>query len=183
MKIKQTDINGVKLVEQCYLKDERGFFGRLFCLDKLKQIIGHRQIVQINHSGTHQKGTVRGLHFQHSPQAEMKLIRCIKGRVWDVAVDLRQHSPTFLHWVAQELSADNGIMMVIPEGCAHGFQVLDDNSELIYLHTAPYSPEFESGVYVQDSTLAIEWPLPVIGLSLKDQNLPKIDDHFVGIQV
>jgi dTDP-4-dehydrorhamnose 3,5-epimerase len=114
--------------------DERGFFTRLFCHNELGELIGARQIVQINQSSTRTVGAVRGLHYQHGPSAEMKLVRCIKGKVWDVAVDLRAGSPTFLYWHAEELSAENAHMMVIPEGFAHGFQVLEEDSELLYLH-------------------------------------------------
>jgi dTDP-4-dehydrorhamnose 3,5-epimerase len=183
MKITSTPIAGVNVIEQSYGGDNRGFFGRLFCAQELADIIGERQIVQINHSGNRKAGCVRGLHYQLPPYAEMKLIRCIKGKVWDVAVDLRTHSATYLQWFAQELSADNHKMMVIPEGCAHGFQVLDNDSELVYFHTASYHPESEGGVNLQDESLNIPWPLALQEQSERDKALPHIDSDFEGIIV
>jgi len=183
MNIQKTTIEGVFVVEQKYGQDNRGFFGRLFCQQALSDIIGRREIIQINHSCTHEKGSVRGLHYQHQPVAEMKLIRCIKGKIFDVAVDLRQDSATFLNWYGHELSADNHKMMVVPEGCAHGFQVLEENSEMIYLHTAPYRPESEAGVSVNDPKLAINWPLPVEGLSERDKSFAFIGSDFSGVEL
>jgi dTDP-4-dehydrorhamnose 3,5-epimerase len=108
-------------------------------------------------------------------------VRCFKGRVWDVAVDLRAGSPTFLQWHAEELSSENARMLVIPEGCAHGFQVLEPGSELLYLHTAFYSPEAEGGVSCNDPRLGITWPLPVADLSHRDSSLPLIAADYSGI--
>lgn len=180
MNIRRTPIAGVVVVESAPLIDARGAFGRLFCSDMLGSILGTRRVVQINHSLTHQAGTVRGMHFQHPPHAEMKLVRCLRGRVWDVAVDLRANSPTLLQWHAEELAAENGRMLVIPEGCAHGFQVLEDNSELLYLHTAPYTPASEGGVRATEPKLAIRWPLPVRDLSDRDLNHPLLSEDFSG---
>jgi dTDP-4-dehydrorhamnose 3,5-epimerase len=106
----------------------------------------------------------------------MKFIRCVKGAVWDVLLDLRPESPTFLQWHAEELSQENNTMIVIPEGCAHGFQALEAESELIYFHTAFYSAEVEGGVHVQDPELAIDWPLPVDNLSVRDSLLPTVEE-------
>ena len=136
--------------------------------------------MQINHSRTAAVGTVRGMHFQNPPHAEMKLVRCLKGRVWDVAVDLRAGSPTFLRWHAEVLAADNARMLVVPEGCAHGFQVLEPESELLYLHTANYAPEAEGGVFCEDPRLGIAWPLPVEGLSRRDLSFAPIATNFTG---
>jgi dTDP-4-dehydrorhamnose 3,5-epimerase len=111
----------------------------------------------------------------------MKLIRCIKGAVWDVALDLRQGSSTFLHWFAQELTPENGKMMVIPEGCAHGFQALAADSELLYLHTAYYTPSAEGGVNVLEKKLGVMWPLPIEDLSQRDSQHPWLSDDFKGI--
>jgi dTDP-4-dehydrorhamnose 3,5-epimerase len=121
------------------------------------------------------------MHFQNPPHAEMKLVRCLKGRVWDVAVDLRSGSPTFLRWHAEELAPEGARMLVIPEGCAHGFQALEPESELLYLHTAFYAPEAEGGVSYADPRLAITWPLPVSDLSPRDRSQPPIDHDFRGI--
>ena len=181
MKITPTAIAGVSVVDTQTFKDHRGAFARLFCERELASIIGDRHIVQINHSRTSVVGAVRGMHFQRAPHAEMKLVRCLRGRVWDVAVDLRAGSPTFLHWHAEELSAENARMLVIPEGCAHGFQALETDSELLYLHTAPYTPEVEGGLAYDDPRLAIEWPLPIADLSGRDQQHSYIPIDFAGI--
>lgn len=183
MKLLPTVIHGVAIVELYSFSDHRGAFSRLYCEHELAAVIGDRHIVQINHSRTSMVGTVRGLHFQHSPHAEMKLVRCLKGRAWDVAVDLRAGSPTFLHWHAEELSPDNARMLVIPEGCAHGFQVLEADSELLYLHTAFYTPTAERGLLHNDPRLGITWPLPVTDLSDRDRRHLPIAPDFPGITV
>lgn len=123
------------------------------------------------------------MHFQRSPRAEMKLIRCLKGRVWDVAVDLRGGSSTFLKWHGEELSATNMKMVVIPEGCAHGFQVLEPDSELLYLHTAMYHKSAEGGVRYDDPCLAIDWPLEVVETSERDAAHPHLTEHFKGLDL
>ena len=181
MKASPTSIAGVMRVETGYFTDARGAFGRLYCESELSGIIGERRIVQINHSRTEAVGAVRGMHFQHPPHAEMKLVRCIKGRVWDVAVDLRAGSPTFLNWHAEELTPQNACMLVIPEGCAHGFQVLDAASELLYLHTAFYTPASEGGLRHDDPRLGIGWPLPAVDLSSRDLAHPLLSQDFSGI--
>lgn len=178
MLIEPLKIPGAYILKQSSFVDERGLFSRLFCLEELASILGKREIKQINFSKTLRPGMVRGLHLQQQPHTEMKFIRCINGLVWDVIVDLRPNSETFLQWHAEELSSENLAMMVIPEGCAHGFQTLQADSELIYLHTAYYSPESECGVNVLDRKLTIDWPLPVSGLSERDQNLPMIEELF-----
>jgi len=183
MNLLPTALEGVVIVETDLLADHRGAFSRLFCEHELAEAIGEQKIVQINQSLTIAYGTVRGMHYQHPPHAEMKLVRCTKGRVWDVAVDLRAGSPTFLQWHAEELSPQNTRMIIIPEGCAHGFQVLEPNSELLYLHTNYYVPEAEDGVMHSDSRLSIPWPLPVTGLSNRDKEYPLIPHDFCGIKV
>lgn len=183
MKVIATSLPGLKVVETTPFNDSRGAFARWYCERELAEIIGNRQIAQINHSRTVTIGAVRGFHFQKPPHAEMKLVRCIKGRVWDVAVDLRKGSQTFLKWYAEELTPANARMMAIPEGFAHGFQVLEPESELIYLHTAFYAPEFEDGVRFDDPTIDIRWPLPFAEVSERDQSYPLIDHAFVGLSV
>ncbi len=183
MKIHQTPITGLVVVESESQIDQRGFFIRLYCQKELQEIVGTRQIVQINQSRTRNVGAVRGLHYQHAPHAEMKLVRCLKGKVWDVTVDLRAGSPTFLQWHAEEISHKNARMLVIPEGCAHGFQVLEADSELLYLHTAPYTSSAEGGVRPTDSRLSIRWPLPVQDLSDRDLNHPLLSSNFTGSTV
>jgi len=137
--------------------------------------------VQINHSRTATVGAVRGLHFQNPPHAEMKLVRCLKGRVWDVAVDVRRDSPTFLCWHGEELIPADLRMMVIPEGFAHGFQVLEPDSELLYLHTASYAPGVERGLRYDDPALGIAWPLAATELSARDAKHPIIGADFRGL--
>src|ERR1700755_1085117 len=131
-------VAGVRLLRGRRLGDERGFLERLFCRESLREILGDRTIVQINHTRTLGRGTVRGLHFQRPPFAEMKLVHCLRGRIFDVAADLRTHSPTPHKWHGEILSDEEPRTLVIPEGVAHGFQVLSDDCELIYLHTAAY---------------------------------------------
>ena len=181
MKIASTDIDGIAVVEHSPFTDHRGTFTRLFCDGDLGEILGNRHIAQINRSKTTVSGAVRGLHYQRSPHAEMKLVLCLKGKIWDVAVDLRAGSRTFLRWHAEELTANNCRMLVIPEGCAHGFQVLDADSELLYLHTAPYSPASEGGIHPSDPLLNIPWPLPISDLSQRDGTHPLLSEKFSGL--
>lgn len=176
-------IDGLFLAETEPLRDERGAFARLFCSDELSAAFGGRRIVQINHSITARAGAVRGLHFQRPPHAEMKMVRCLKGRVLDVAVDLRRGSKSFLHYVAQELTPDNALMMVIPEGFAHGFQALEPDSHMLYLHTASYHQPAEGGIRYDDPALGIEWPLAASDLSARDRAHPLLTPEFEGINV
>jgi len=182
MKLEATQISGLYVSETTPFRDARGAFSRLYCENELADAVGSRRIVQINHSRTASVGAVRGMHFQRAPHAEMKMVRCLKGRVWDVAVDLREGSPTLLQWYACELTPDNGRMLVIPEGCAHGFQVLEADSELLYLHTAAYTPEAEGGVRHDDPAIAIDWPLPVAELSERDRHHALITEGFKGLK-
>lgn len=182
MNVGVTAISGVRVVETTRHVDLRGSFSRLYCERELEPVIGNRRIVQINQSRTSAVGVVRGMHFQRPPNAEMKLVRCLKGRIWDVALDLRSHSLTFLKWHAEELTPDSARMLVIPEGCAHGFQVLEPDSEVLYLHTAFYTPEAEGGIRHDDPRIAIRWPLPVTDISLRDTAHPLIGSDFYGLQ-
>jgi dTDP-4-dehydrorhamnose 3,5-epimerase len=181
MNILDTPVADLKIVQSVPHRDARGALMRLFCAQELHPILGNRQIAQINHSRTSHAGAVRGMHFQHPPHAEMKMIRCLRGRVWDVAVDLRAGSPTFLQWHAQELTQDDAQMLVIPEGFAHGFQVLEPDSELLYLHTAFYQPSSESALRYDDPRLAIAWPLPPQDLSPRDLSHPLLGADFTGV--
>lgn len=181
MNIEPTAIAGVRVVTTRPHVDARGAFARLFCDRELNALLDERHIAQINHSRTTRVGAVRGMHFQRAPHAEMKLVRCLKGRVWDVAVDLRAGSPTFLAWHAEELSPANARMLVIPEGCAHGFQVLEAESELLYLHSAHYAPDAEGGCRHDDPRLAIAWPLPVADISTRDAAHPLLTADFQGL--
>lgn len=181
MKILDTPLAGLKIAQSVPHRDTRGAFTRLFCAEELKPVLGERQIVQINHSRTSSVGAVRGMHFQHPPHAEMKMIRCLRGRVVDVAVDVRAGSATFLQWYAQELAQDDAQMLIIPEGFAHGFQVLEPESELLYLHTAFYNPSSEGGLRHDDPRLAITWPLPPQDLSPRDLSHPLLGADFTGV--
>lgn len=179
--ITATAIDGLVMVGTTSVKDFRGQFYRAFCDQELKPLLQGRSIRQVNLSQTTAVGALRGLHFQTPPAAEMKLIRCLRGRVWDVGVDLRQHSSTFLQWIGVELSPNSQQMVVIPEGCAHGFQVLEPESELLYLHTAAYSPSAERGCRYDDPRLNIDWPLDVTEISQRDLSHPRLAEDFMGI--
>lgn len=183
MNIIATPLDGLNIVETKKFMDDRGAFYRAFCQRELESIVGERQIRQINHSRTARVGAVRGMHFQNPPHAEMKMVRCLRGKVWDVAVDLREGSPTFRQWHATELSPENGLLFVIPEGFAHGFQVLEPDSELLYLHTEFYTPAVEGGVMYNDPLLKIDWPLSVVDLSPRDQSHRLLDLEYNGIKI
>lgn len=179
--IEPTLIAGVYTVTRRRLADERGFLSRLFEPTELAEAGWRGPIAQINETGTTRAGTVRGLHYQTPPHAEMKLVSCIAGRILDVAVDLRKSSPTYLRHVALELSAENGRALLIPEGCAHGFQALTDDVRMIYLHTAPYAAAHEGGLDALDPALGIRWPLPIVNRSPRDESLPRLASGFEGI--
>ena len=174
---------GLKLVERKRLGDSRGYLTRLFCAEELATANWLKPIAQINHSYTSKRGTVRGMHFQHQPHAEMKLVSCVRGEAYDVAMDVRTDSPTFLQWHAEQLSADNGRAMLIPEGFAHGFQTLTDDVELLYCHSASYSTAGEAGLNPQDARLGIAWPVAVTELSPNDTNRPLIEIKYEGVRL
>jgi dTDP-4-dehydrorhamnose 3,5-epimerase len=153
---------------------------RLYCANELQTVVA-APIVQINVSHSLMAGTVRGLHFQQEPASETKLVRCTRGRIWDVAVDLRRSSPTFLRWHAEELSDQNDTTMIIPKGFAHGFQTLANDCDVLYFHTESHIPEAERGFRHDDSTLAIPWPTLVTQISERDRGLPPIPVSFLGI--
>ena len=181
MKLIETPISGVYVAETTAVSDHRGALARLYCEQELAPALGASRIVQINHTCTHTVGAIRGMHLQYPPHDEMKFVRCLRGRVWDVAVDLRVGSATLLKWHAEELSPENKRMMIIPEGCAHGFQVLEANSELLYLHTAIYTPASEGGFSCHDNQFGIPWPLAVTELSARDASYMPISPDFQGI--
>ena len=172
-----TPIQGVLELVSRVIHDPRGSFQNLFRREDYQRIWGDRPIEQINRSRTRSVGAIRGLHLQHQPWQEAKLVRCLQGRVWDVAVDLRDGSPTYGHWHGVDLIPEQGNALLIPEGCAHGFQVLEPCSELLYLHSAPYRPEDETGVLWCDDDLAVAWPLAATDLSERDKRLPRLHDR------
>ena len=181
MKIKQTPLQDAFVIESEPYKDDRGLFVRVFCWQELRDILHDKNIVQINHSLTRQKGALRGMHFQYSPKSEIKMVKCLCGSVLDVMIDLRRGSPTFLKWHGEILSSENMKMMYVPEGFVHGFQTMEENCELLYLHTEFYSPEHEGGVRFDDPKIGIKWPLEVTDISNKDQNYPLLSKDFEGI--
>ena len=177
----KTPLEGLYVAKRKCLEDSRGFLSRLFCAEEFREAGMEASIVQINHTLTKRTGTVRGMHFQYPPYGETKLVGCLAGEIFDVAVDLRKDSPTFLKWHGEILSADNKCSLLIPPGFAHGFQTLTDNCELLYLHTAAYQPEFEAAVNATDPMLAIKWPLTITERSEKDLMYPYKQPDFQGI--
>jgi dTDP-4-dehydrorhamnose 3,5-epimerase len=176
-------LHGLRQLERKSQTDNRGLFTRLFCERELESAGWSKPVAQINHSYTSLYGTVRGLHYQLPPRTEMKLVSCIQGAIWDVAVDLRPDSPSFLKWHAEELSAANKKAMLIPEGFAHGFQTLSDDAILIYCHSAEYSPEVERGLNPKDPYISIKWPLEFREISSRDDRHPFINQTFQGIRL
>ena len=181
MKFNKTNIEGLYTIDLNLFEDDRGWFGRTYCENAFKSIGFNERFVQMNHSFNAQKGTLRGMHFQKPPFGETKLIRCIAGKIFDVAVDLRKNSPTFLQWEGVELSAENKRMILIPKGFAHGFLTLEDKTELLYHHTEFYTPEADTGFNYNDSKANINWPIPIEKISVKDCILPNIEDSFDGV--
>lgn len=176
-----TPICGLNILRRWPIGDNRGYLERLFCTEELAGLLTGKRIEQINHTLTANRGTVRGMHFQYPPHAETKFVHCLRGEVFDVAIDLRRNSPTFLRWHAEILTPESHKTFVIPEGFAHGFQTLSDDCEMLYFHTAAYRAEAEGGVHPQDPRLAIDWPLPVARLSPRDASHPLLADGFAGI--
>lgn len=174
-------LSGLKRVERQHLGDARGFLSRLFCADELAEAGWNGPVAQINQTLTRRCGAVRGMHFQYPPHAETKLVSCLGGAVFDVAVDLRKGSPTFLRWHAQELSAENRLALLIPAGFAHGFQALSDDCELLYVHSAPYVAVAEGGLSPRDPQLAIAWPLAITDMSERDAGHPAVGPDFKGV--
>lgn len=181
MKFIPTPLAGAYTIELEKRGDERGYLERLFCAAELAKVGWGKPIAQINHTLTQKRGTVRGMHFQESPHAEMKLVSCLRGVVWDVAVDLRAGSPTFLKWHAEELSADNHRAMMIPEGFAHGFQSMSDDCELLYFHSAAYTADSEGAVNAIDPKLGIRWPLGITEQSARDKAHVMLAADFQGL--
>jgi dTDP-4-dehydrorhamnose 3,5-epimerase len=165
-----TPLAGAYVVELERLEDERGFFARSFCQDEFRRHGLKHAIAQCNVSWNRRRGTLRGLHFQAAPHEEAKVVRCTRGAVWDVIVDLREGSPTRLRWHAQELNADNRLAFYVPEGFAHGFQTLADDSEVLYQMSESYHPGLARGLLWDDPKLGIRWPLPDPILSPRDRS-------------
>ena len=179
--IEQTPLPGLTRLERMPIGDSRGFLTRIFCHEELGQAGWDGVIAQINHTRTEKKGVVRGLHFQHPPYAETKIVTCLQGIIFDVAVDLRAGSSTLMRWHAEILSADNNRSLLIPPGFAHGFQTLSEDCDLLYLHSVAYAPEAEDGIHPEDVAIAIEWPDPITELSERDAHHPFLPEDFRGL--
>jgi dTDP-4-dehydrorhamnose 3,5-epimerase len=153
-------------------KDERGMFARVFCRQEFSELGLEYRYVQANLSTNDNAGTIRGLHYQKSPHMEVKLVRCIRGAIFDVIVDLREESASFFHWYGVELSEENGLMLYVPRGFAHGYQTLRNNASVHYMVSAYYAPGFEGGCRYDDPALGIKWPFAVSSISDKDAAWP-----------
>ncbi len=174
-------LKGCFAIELEMITDTRGWFARYYSKNEFGEIGFNKDWVQMNHSFNKVRGTLRGLHYQQKPFVENKLVRCIAGAIYDVIVDLRLKSPTFLQWYSIELSASNKKMLFIPEGFAHGFQCLTDNCEILYHHSEVYSPSSENGLRYNDPRLDIQWPMPVSVISAKDVSYALLDRNFIGV--
>lgn len=181
MTFTETTLKDSYVVTLTPVSDSRGWFARTYCKNEFAAIGHNKEWVQLNHSFSSKKGTIRGMHYQLPPYSEIKMVRCIAGAVYDVIIDLRKDSPTFLKWFGVELSAENKRMLYIPEGFAHGFQTLTDDVELIYHHTAFYAPSAEAGIMFNDQLVNINWPLPVTEMSDRDKNYSGLNSTFKGL--
>ena len=182
LSLSATPLAGLNVLQRKRTVDSRGFFSRFFCSDELAQAGFELPIAQINHTLTRRRGAARGMHFQHPPHAEVKLVSCLRGTVFDVAVDLRQGSETFLQWHGEMLSDENARSLLIPRGFAHGFQAMTDDCELIYLHSCAYAPGAEGALHMRDPSIDIHWPLAFADVSDRDTKHPFITDEFTGLK-
>jgi dTDP-4-dehydrorhamnose 3,5-epimerase len=179
--IRDTPLPGLKVLERRLVSDGRGYLERLYDAEELRGVAGSGTIAQINRTLTSRRGTVRGMHFQFPPHAELKFVTCLRGKVFDVAVDLRGSSPTFLQWHAEVLDDAEHTTIVIPEGFAHGFQALSADCEMLYFHSAAYAPGSEGGVNATDPRLAIEWPEEITEIYARDSAHPLLADDYRGV--
>lgn len=179
----EAPLDGLLRIDRKPIMDSRGFFSRFFCAEEFKGIGFENTIAQMNHTLTRKKGAIRGLHFQYPPYSETKIVTCLQGEILDVVVDIRKGSPTFLQSHAEILSAENQSSLYIPSGFAHGFQTLTSDCQLIYLHSAFYTPEAEGALNALDPALGIDWPLEISEISERDNNHPFLDNQFDGILI
>lgn len=178
-----TPLQGLYRVDRKPITDQRGFFSRFFCAEDFEKVGLTRSVTQINYTLTKKNGAIRGMHFQNPPHTETKVVSCIQGKVFDVAVDIRKDSPTYLQWHAEILSEENQQSLYIPDGFAHGFQTLAENCQLFYIHSEFYVPEAEGALNVMDPKLAIQWPQLVTEISDRDKNCTMLDDTFKGLSI
>jgi dTDP-4-dehydrorhamnose 3,5-epimerase len=176
MKFTETKLKGAFIVEIEKLTDDRGFFGRSWCRKEFEAYGLTSRVVQTNVSFNRKKATLRGMHYQIAPHQESKLIRCTRGAIYDVIIDLRSELPTYKQWVGVELTADNYSMLFVPEGFSHGFMTLMDNTEITYQVSEFYTPGSEKGIRFNDPTFRIRWPLEVSVISDKDRTWPDFVD-------
>lgn len=176
MKFLPGELDGVWIIEFEKHADERGYFARTWCVDEFEQNGLNPRLVQCNTSFSHKAGTLRGMHYQAAPHAEAKLIRCTRGAIFDVALDLRPNSPTFKRWLSMELHASGNRMLYIPEGFAHGFQTLEDQTEVFYQMSEFYHPGSVRGVRWDDLETGIQWPIRNPIMSERDRTLPHLSD-------
>ncbi|MDA9021362.1 dTDP-4-dehydrorhamnose 3,5-epimerase family protein [Gammaproteobacteria bacterium] len=181
--IMPTKINGLSIIKLITHEDQRGKFNKVFSYNSSCALGLEFNIKQINTSQNFSIGQIRGMHFQKRPSLEKKMVRCISGKIYDVVVDLRSQSSTFLHWHGEILESGDLKMIHIPEGCAHGFQALEKNSELIYLHSAEYDPSVESGIRYNDPIINVKWPLRAVKISERDKSFDLLDLTYSGIEV
>lgn len=172
MLFKELGVRGVYLIELERRSDERGYFARMFCEDEFAQHGLCHRFIQVNTGFNPQAGTLRGMHYQEAPHAEVKLVRCARGRVFDVALDLRPESPTYRQWAGVELSAEAANMLYVPEGCAHGYLTLEADTELAYFTSCRYAPGAARGVRFDDAAFGIQWPAPAMLVSKADREWP-----------
>jgi dTDP-4-dehydrorhamnose 3,5-epimerase len=183
MKFHETPLKGAYLIELEKRGDDRGFFARFFCKQEFANAGLETEFVQVNNSLSGKKGTLRGLHYQLPPAAEVKLVRAVKGALYDVIVDLRAGSPTFGKWFGAELNENNRTMMYVPRGFAHAFVTLTDDVEALYMVSAYYSPENERGVRYNDPVITIQWPINPVDISDKDKSWPDLNPEFHGTEL
>lgn len=177
-----TPLDGAYTIDLEKRGDDRGFFARFFCENEFRNAGLEAKFLQVNNSLTEKPGTLRGLHYQLPPEAEVKVVRCIRGALWDVILDLRAGSPTFGKWFGAELSAENRRMMYVPRGFAHGFVTLTKETEALYLVSAFYAPDSERGVRFNDPAHGIEWPIAPVEISEKDRSWPDLNAAFHGFE-
>ena len=177
----ETPIKGLKIIQRKKIEDSRGYLSRFFCMEELEHAGWKKPVAQINLTLTKRAGAIRGMHLQIDKYSEMKFVSCLAGEIWDVAIDLRKNSNTFLQSFGVNLSCQNFKSLLIPEGCAHGFQALKDDCQLLYLHSEQYMPQSEFGVHPCDPILDIKWPLKITEMSPKDESRQFINKKFRGI--